>query len=111
MKAAAESDFLKSISPPCMHKDTGGVKAVSVDLVQSRWRAEPQPLLNFLLLSVELAVLFWKAGDSARNGESCCLDQIQVKAQSQPSNSQSLKRKNLPLQQLEEIENGLFIEV
>lgn len=29
-----------------MHKGIGGVKAVSVTPSQSRWQAEPQPLLN-----------------------------------------------------------------
>lgn len=37
--------------------------------------------------------------------------QLPIHPQFQPSNSQNLKRKNLPQQQLEKTENGLFIEI
>jgi len=46
MKVAVEPDFLEPISPFCTHKGTGGVKAVSAAPAQSRWQAEPQPLLK-----------------------------------------------------------------
>lgn len=110
MKAAAEFDFLESTSSSTS-KGTGGVKAASVASAKSRRQAEPQPLLNSLItICGAICPLKGRQLSKGRVDSLNRSKQRHIHPQAHPNKSQSLKRKNLPLQQPEEIENGLFIE-
>lgn len=106
---------MESISPSCMHKGTGGVKGSECDSCPKQVASRTLTLAKFSFYHL------WSYLSSSEEwatqkgkGKVGSLDrykQMPIHPQSQPSNSQNLKRKNLPLQQLEKIENGLFIEI